>query len=406
MACDDSPCTQAVWIRFQDFLDLFERLYPQAYLDPLKSPGPGYEVLQAYARMLERLSLAVARLDCGSHILQSFGVRFSVTTVEFSRPDTSPTWPAPGTVTIKAGTVVLTSKSRRQFATTADVTFFQNDLGPKQVPVIALLPAFEFNVPGRKFALNGEELPGDIDTVDKLLTSPSFPDVGVPNFVVAQVEDATCGRPGMLDALGEDRGLPRNPGESDDAYRSRIRTLPDTVSPDAIVRSVLAYLSNFCGGTLTFDFIETWQSTYQTAYDCPSPNAGTPTFQAVIPAGLDTNLFTYDDPRPAYPPFRNRWLSTEDFRGAFIVVVPDVEAISDVGLGYDDTASGIGADLTTACGTRALGAYDIPSDFSLWPAGGYDGFDLGKQALYKGLFDLLERIRAAGVLSAIELQGQ
>jgi hypothetical protein len=33
----------------QDFLDLLDRILPEGYLAPIKDPGPGYEILQAFA---------------------------------------------------------------------------------------------------------------------------------------------------------------------------------------------------------------------------------------------------------------------------------------------------------------------------------------------------------------------
>jgi hypothetical protein len=395
--CCTPPCTQAVFYDVQHFLDLYDRIFPATYLDPLKSPGPGYEVLQAYAAVFQRVSLAVARLDCGAHILQSFGATLPTVVLTFTRADA-----LAGTMTLKAGTVCTTSKGGRDFITTQDVVFGIGDLGPHDVPAVGALPAFEFNVPGRVIAADGEVLPGDIDTIKTPLMDPPFPPVGLPNFSVQQIPDACGGQPPMLDGLGNDRGLPRAPGESDDAYKIRIRQLPDTVSPDAIVRAVTNYLAPF---GVTFDFIETFDPAYQTCWDCPSPNAGTPTFQAAPVPNIDTNLFVYDDPRPPYPPFRNRWLGDEDYRGAFIIVVPNLPAFSDLGFAWDDTAM-TPTDLLTADGFRSVGAYDLDANYTASSAGFYDGFDLGKAAVYKGLLDMLNRIKAGGVLAVVELQGQ
>lgn len=391
------PCTQCVFYDVQHFLDLYNRIFPATYLDPLKSPGPGWDVFQAYARLFQRISLAVARLDCGAHILQSFGAALPTVTLTFTRSDD-----LAGVMILKAGTVCTTSNGGRDFITTQDITFGIGDLGPHDVPAVGALPAFEFNVPGQVIALSGEVLLGDIDTVKTPLMDPPFPPVGLPNFSVQQIPDAEGGQPPMLDGLGGDRGLPRNAGESDSAYKIRIRQLPDTVSPDAIVRAVTAYLAPLGA---TFDFIETFDPAYQTCWDCPSPNAGTPTYQMAPVPIIDTNLFAYDDPRPAYPPFRNRWLGDEDFRGAFIIVVPNFPAFEDNGFAYDDTAT-TPADLLTTEGYRSVGAYDLDANYTASHAGFYDGFDLGKAAVYKGLLELLNRIKAGGVLAAVELQGQ
>lgn len=54
---------------------------------------------------------------------------------------------------------------------------------------------------------------------------------------VTNAADASGGRTGMLDVLGRGRRMIRQDGEEDEAYRLRIATLPDVVSPCAIVRA-------------------------------------------------------------------------------------------------------------------------------------------------------------------------
>jgi hypothetical protein len=120
-------------------------------------------------------------------------------------------------------------------------------------------------------------------------------------------------------------------------------------------------------------------------------------------SNFNPNLFCFDDPRSAAP-FRNRWLDETDYRGAFIVVMSSLPAITDVGFAYDDTASGT-FGLPTATGTRALGAYDLTSAFTVVGVGGYDGFDLARQAVYKGVWDTMQAIKAVGISAAVELEG-
>lgn len=67
-----------------------------------------------------------------------------------------------------------------------------------------------------------------------------FADLGL---TVRQPSAATGGRDGELDMLGEERNIPRQSGESDAAYRQRIVTLPDVVSPGAIMRACSRILS-------------------------------------------------------------------------------------------------------------------------------------------------------------------
>lgn len=404
------------------FLSLFDRVIDPSYLDPMKvTPRGGYEVFEALGMLGERVSLAIERFECGSFIIFATGGSLATATVEFTRPTN-----AGGQFTIKVGSVVTCSKSGRDFYTSTDAVFGASDLGPIVANVVAVAPGYEWNVPGKKFAANGEVLAGEIDTIKSLIQYGPDPALVVPyppgvrgfydaTVSVAQVADATGGADPMLDGLGADRGLPRQVGEGDPAYRFRLRQLPDVVSPDAIERAVHGLLDPVGA---TFDFIETWDINYQSCWDCPSPNAGTPSFQDPLPDSPNfaltalavNNLFVYDDPRPAYDtgravPFYNRWLDDIEFRGAFIITVPTLAAMEDCGLAYDDTATVV-ADFDTGIGYRSYGAWDIPSTFSVGHAGGFDGFDLGVQAVYSGLFNLLQSIKAAGVAAIVELQGE
>src|SRR5512144_1017535 len=56
-----------------DFLALIDRLLPLSYLDPLKNVGPGYELYKATAKLFERASIAVGRLECEQFILSATG---------------------------------------------------------------------------------------------------------------------------------------------------------------------------------------------------------------------------------------------------------------------------------------------------------------------------------------------
>ena len=378
------PAGSTIYFDPQHFLDLFDRLLPRSYLAPLKSPGPGYEVLQAYAQLFARMSIAVARLEAAGFILSAPSGVSALAQVYFTRDPSST-----GTVTLRAGTVVQTSVGQYQFVTLSDISFGVGDYGPTPVLAYSLGQSYQFDVPGQTALPNGVTAAGSIDQIVTQITDPVF--VG-DIFSVYQVDYAVGSTPPILDQLGVDRGLPRLPGEGDAAYRARIRRLPDTVSPAAIRRAVAGILAPFPG--VTFDFIETWQADYQTAWD-------------VVPGipGIDSNLFVYDDPAPAYPPFRNRWLA-EDYRAAFIIVVPNLGAISDCGMAFDDTAM-VPNDLISpdTLGTRSMSAYDVLPTTPV-PQGGYDGFDLQKQAVYQGMWDLLDQIKAAGVTVGIELRGE
>lgn len=67
-------------------------------------------------------------------------------------------------------------------------------------------------------------------------------DLGVTLF---NEQSPTGGRLGFLDELGNERGLPRAPGEPDDTYRQRVSTLADTVSPNALKRAANRILAPY-----------------------------------------------------------------------------------------------------------------------------------------------------------------
>lgn len=54
---------------------------------------------------------------------------------------------------------------------------------------------------------------------------------------VRNVEAPEHGALAVLDELGNERGIARAPGESDDSYRKRVAQVPDTVSPNAVRRA-------------------------------------------------------------------------------------------------------------------------------------------------------------------------
>lgn len=372
----------------QDLLDLVEALLPDFYLQPLIDPGPGYELLQAYAKVMAHASAIAESFLSGQFILTAQGAMKAQVQVEFSRSSATA-----GAVTVKKGTVVLAPRSGREFITLEDAEFGALDLGPVEVTAEARFFGPAYNVPGPVTRTSGEVLEGEITEISVPVQDPVFAD---PTITVAQVADATGGVFGFLDALGADRGLVRRTGETDAAYTTRMRQLPDTVTPDAVLRAIERVMARW-GGTATL--IEPWSAAYQTCYDAPNETYGG------LGAAYDPNLFCFDDDR-ANPPFRNRWLDEGDFRGAIIVVVSNLACIRDVGMIFDDTAL-LPAELDTVAGERSVCAYDTTfGDTANVLTGAYDGFDLPKAAVYNGLRALLREIVAAGVTVSLELEGE
>ena len=382
LSCPFQPYTQ------QELLDLFDRLLPLHYLAPLKSPGPGYEVLQAAAAMGARVSTSVARMACGAYILSSTGGAKATGTVELFRASL-PTDTTDPTI-VKAGTVVKSSKGGRRYKTLADVTFTVADYGPFTVAVEALQQGYDFNEPGLMLTADGTVLPGEIDTIDTLVEDPPLGDVTIQ---VRQLAATTGGADACLDAHGNDRNIPRGSGEADDVYRGRIRALPDNISPDAVDRAMQQMLHPY---GQSYQFIETWDIGYQTCWDAPS--------EPIPGSEFDPNLFVFDDPRSATP-FRGRWMDESEYRGAFIVVVPNYGPVTDFGMAYDDTAADATA-LSGTYGSRSVGAWDVPSSLAFgFRQGAWDGYDTTRAATMKAAYDTLQGIKAAGVAAVLELAG-
>ena len=402
-------------------LAIVQRLLPPSFLDPIKNVGPGYELYQGAAAAMARVSQAVAVLDRAAFIGTATSGSLATALVTFSRPGTSfsgsisgtaltvtdvfrgslaigqtlagtgvtggttivsgsgTSWvvsasqtvgpitflATAGALTINPGTVVTTSATNRDFILLFPVSFSASQLVAAPVLCQAVAESFEFNnCLGPIVTAAGELVPGSIDTIKALLTTPDYAD---PTIVVAQYEDASGGAMADLDQIGNDQDMPRQPGESDAQYRVRLRMLPDTVSPGAIDRYVAAFFQQFAqaGEQYTVVYvIETWQLDYQTAWDVPNASllpAGSP----FVDLGLNTCFF-YDDTRgpsgtniPNPSGYFGRWLSINDYRGAFIVVAPLLPAISDTGMFYDDPSpSPIGT------GQQIAPLFETPSGMS------------------------------------------
>lgn len=375
----------------QQLLDLMDRLLPPGYIDTLKSPGPGFEVLQSYAKIFERAAQAAETLGDDSQIFSSASAARAAGSVELFR---AAAHPEAITVVVQAGTVVTTSNGGRDFVTLENVTFASAALGPFTVAIEAVAPGYEWNVTGQVTTADGTVLEGEIDAIKTLVEDPQLGDLTIQ---VRQITSTSGGTDAALDAIGADRGIERQPNETNDLYRRRVQQLPDTVSRGAIVRALEAVFDPI---NANFTLIETFEITYQTCWDAPS--------SVIAGSDFDPNLFVYDDPDLDRIPFRNRWLDENDFRGAFIVVVPNLEPLRDFGMAWDDTAV-IPTDLVspTTGGVRALSAYDVPISLGLGiQQGAYDGFDVERAALFLGLFDTLQEIKAGGVLAVLELEGQ
>ena len=225
---DQVPLTQ------DNLLALFDRLLPDFYLAPLKSPGPGYEYLQAVAKMNARVSEAVAHIGSGSYIGSATGGTYATSKVEFYRDNT-----VFGAVTLLKGTVVGTADGYL-YQTMADVVFGASDLGPHEVSVQATARGWNWNKPGPSLTKAGDVLPGSIVQLVAPVVSSSGANFD-PTMQVRQTEDAVGGSSPMLDGLGQDRGAYRRVTPAT-IYLERSNVWPVTILADSRLKTADGFI--------------------------------------------------------------------------------------------------------------------------------------------------------------------
>lgn len=304
-----------------DFLALFQRILPSHYLVPLQEPGPGYEVLEAYAAIGARLSEAIAHLANGNYIATAQDGSYSEGLIQFYR--TTAIW---GEFTLLPGTVVSTSDGY-QFTTLAPVTFWPSALGPYTVTVRATVRSWLYNKPGRYVRpQDGTVLEGAINRlVQPVLSAGGNFD---PTVQVRQITDTVGGASPMLDGLGYDRGIIRADGESADDYRLRCALLPETVTPNAInsvVDQVVGPTMRDRG--LQWWVYEGWDMRVQMCWDAPiNEQFDTAELHDVVPT-YNANIFVWSwEPTttPAYQPgsWTNTLLTQQAYGASILIGLP------------------------------------------------------------------------------------
>lgn len=377
----------------QDFLNQLEQIMPASWLDGLQSPGPGYEVLQAAAAVFARCSAAVARLDADLYVLSAAEGAFGFGAVKITRSGYL------DDVTLKSGSVLSCSATGRAFLLLDDLVYTGGSL--TSVPEFGLVRSFvqtyDQNVTGRAITARGEIIPGEVDTLAIPFISTAAGDVFAAGlqFEVENIDGITGAKSPALDLLGYDRGMPRFAGENVTAYRYRLSTLPDTVSPDAMIRACNAVLKPYGA---TFEYIETFDVKFQTAFDCPLPP-----YSALMSPYYDVTCFVLDDPR-VDTPYRNRCPSDDTYFSCFFIVVHAFPALQNYTITPDDTAVNPAEFFSTGnVGRRATSAYDIPVAFdsAVGLECAIDGEDWKAASVFKSLSQQLDTIRPAGAYVVI-----
>lgn len=375
---------------FQDqlyFLGILERNYPQEYVAGLKSkPSGGFELFQAAAKVGERLSIAVNRLECCSFIMTSEGGKRSTGTVELFRDTVATGTFMPG-LTVKAGSIVST-KFGRNYVLTGDAVFAEypeftetppdtTQLGPIAVAIIAVDIGWEYNVPGQVIARNGEVLEGEISVINCLIIDPFIFAAESLKMNVRQVVPTANGQSACLDGLAEDLDIFRNIDEGDPEFRVRIRASQDTITCAAICRGIDKLLKAI-----------------DPTLDCCIRDVGTPLLpgffydagSSVDSPQVTANNYAYDMDFDLRPADRFKvYLSTVEMRGFFILCIPPIQPRGG-GMFYD------GSDNDSFPLQNAYDDTSLTNADSAW-----DGFEIVDGSINKSITDLVREKIACGV---------
>lgn len=360
------------------FLRMLDTDLPDAWIAGLKQNG-GYELLHGLAGVGARVSAAISAWSCGTIAGDAAAGAKAEGFIYLFRQSA-----AAGAGVVKAGTIVGTG-DKRKFRTREDAAFGSTDLGPIAVSIEAVLQGSEYDVDGETNVAFGDAIPGQITEIFVLREDPDFWDDSIQ---VRQVGAMESGSNAFIEQLGLDRNVSlRGPGEGEDEYRLRVKSIVDSVCPAGIERSITEYIRRW-SPFFSCAIIDAWDWEYQTAYDCFDTDA--PNFPQT--------LFLYDDPRPPGP--RNRWLSLEDANGGgFIVVMPRLPCLKSFAMILNDPAMDAAQHLTpnTDGGRRAYNVLSLPRNLppEILPAV-LSGPDTARDALYAGAYDLANELKAAG----------
>lgn len=368
-----------------ELLELVRRTMGATWFAAVQEAQDGYELLLAAAKIGERLSQAAKRgYDCSFARTAPVGAKATVTL--------SATRVAkPTTVTLLPDTRLVIDGM--PFATTTKVTFGVDDAGPYEVQAEAVVERYEWNFSGPFTAASGLEVtPSELD-ITLLRTDPPY---GDPSIEFELVSDATGGELAALALHAEDRALHAVPGETPEALRARMTRYQTSGSPTAVADALHAILDPL---GVSFRIIETFDDGYRGCYDAPDPSASdTP------PSGI----MIWDDERTVGDmvtdsPWWGRWLDAREVCAAAIVLVPNIDVVSEMGFVLDDPMLVI-TDVNSAIGERGAGALDWDGAMSDdLTCGALDGEDSGKQAVYGAIWSTLQRSKPFGISVALEL---
>lgn len=210
----------------------------------------GEDLYKALARVYGTLAGQVAPKLLGAYIRRATGATRARTTLRVTWSETTDDG-----VSIQRGQLLFTTPWGARWRLLEDLVREAGPAGYVDVLVEAEWAGSEYLVaPG---TITIVEIPDTASPTDSIAWGPDTTEDGKAEFlaVVANSGDpkgflgrVTCtnaavptlGALGTLDLLAMERGLPRVEDESDTTLRARIRTLPDVVTPGAVLRASTA----------------------------------------------------------------------------------------------------------------------------------------------------------------------
>lgn len=182
-------------------------------------------------------------------------------------------------------------------------------------------------------------------------------------FTIASDDYPVGGRSAMLDELGDERRIYRQPAEPDDSYRKRVATVADKVSPNAI-RRIANRVFVPLGGSACLR--EVGQAKFRGLFFDGDPSSVDP----AVAFAFDLDFGT----RPA-----DRFkllLDYLEFRAFFLIGVPPIP-FGDFGCAFDEGVSN---------------AFDCAPFLAF-----FDGFPIMSAIYYRTVWAAVDDARAAGV---------
>lgn len=197
----------------------------------------------------------------------------------------------------------------------------------------------------------------------------SILDYGSLGVSLEAVGSLSGGRDNDLYLLGRDRGMYQQPGETDDAFRKRVTSLPDVVSPNAVLRTVNKALAPY--------------HVRGNAIDVGTELTGV--FMDVDPALAPGSVGAFDLYSPGDAEPTDPWilaLSVEEAYGYGLVLVPplgfgDFGAFFDEGPVYFDEPAEVFSS----------------SSFTGWA----DGYAVEEAAVYSAIHTTLDKVTGGGI---------